>query len=119
MKKSMYHFRGFTGPDVSIDTCLREYGLAWKQTKKDEYLFIHGVACDDGEFTNFTYTHLSKTDFLGMCHDSWFDLNGFLTFIGQPIVEPENWIDYVQSAVQYHGYENIFGSCYSAGFQIT
>jgi hypothetical protein len=126
-KKSLYHFRSFHGPDISIAISLFEYGIAWKEVRKDAYLFVIGI--DSGRmdsetnqdivFNRFTYFHMSRKDFVSLCGEKWFDIAAVAessettrkSFV-------EGFPEYVQDAVLYHGYENVFGSVYHEGFQI-
>ena len=120
--KSFYDYRGFTGPDVDIETSLRVYGLIWKEVKRDEYLFIYGLPTkmtDDCEYTRFTYAYMHKSTIRAILESSWFDRQAFLDYIG---LNEEALSDagpaIVHDMVAYYGSLEIFGDCYDEGFTI-
>lgn len=110
---SFYDFRAYEGGDVDIETSLREYGLAWKQIKKDTYKFIFGVGAAKDEFGNLVYSRfdwsiLTKADYIDMLNSEWFDREAVEKFCGHDIGEfqPSN----VSDAIAYYGTDNILGS---------
>ena len=126
--KRVYDFRGYTGPDVSMEVSLHEYGIAWKYNKKDkDYTFVYGVSMGKTEWSDygynlFAYAHMSYKDFLSMLNEEWFNLANFLYFIGTDCtvdgILPDDFPSYVVDAIVYHGTEKVFGTCYHEGFEI-
>jgi len=129
MKNSIYLYRGYSGTDVDIATSLFEYGIIWHDTKSlkkvkkedkrpEEFHFIYGIDIKEDEFGNleycqFSYSYLSKSDFIDLCNESWFELDKVLDYTGETKEDFINAFPYsVYSAVSYHGVENIFGSSY-------
>ena len=122
--KSFNDYRGFQGPDVDIETSLREYGLIWKKVKKTEYLIVYGIHIKEDEYRNsvydrFTYTFMSEKDWKELLAESWFNLDKVVAFCG---MSKEVFIDsfpfMLDSAIAYHGTENILGTNYSEGYSI-
>ena len=110
--------QGYTGPDASLETSLGEYGLAWNQ-EKNSITFLYGIQADDsGNWTRFDWASYQNLD---PAHEwdwalkpEFYDHNG---------IEPEEWTQQstglqVLDLILYYGYENIFGSSYTEGFEI-
>ena len=119
---SYYDYRGYEGLDISIEASLADYGIAWKRTKKDTYRFVYGVGiADSGRWTHFVSAIMSRKDWQELCDESWFRLADVAKFADMTIDEfrnAESWPFNVQSAIAYHGSENVFGLSYEAGFVI-
>lgn len=119
-RKCLNDFRGFEGPDVSMSISLFEYGIAWKQAKKDNYLFVIGINAIEDNYNRFYYFNMSKDDFISLCNESWFDIESICdSFDATKEKFIENFPSTVFDANSYYGYENVFGSCYSEGFEIV
>jgi hypothetical protein len=130
MMKRVSDYRGFEGPDIDIATSLFEYGLVWKKAKKDEYIFIYGVDIrghgdNPEQWAYFDYAFMNKKDWTNTVKESWFSGRSR----GEPLLSRSpieiscdmslqgfiNQFPYsVQSAIAYHGTDNIFGSSYSS-----
>ena len=116
MTKPLYRYRGFNGPDVSLKTSLTEYGIIWKQIKKDEFKFIYLIIYAP---SRFDYGFMTKKEFLSLCSEDWFDLPAVLNFAGSNKADfLSHFPSSIVSAIQYHGVENIFGTSYTEGFEI-
>ena len=110
-----YIEEGYIGVDASLDISLYEYGLIWKETSSGEYNFIYGINSEDDEYSFFDYGFMSIKDWDNMLNDSWFDLKAVESFSGDKLSFPYD----VHTALQYHGYQNIFGESYREGFTIV
>jgi len=121
--KRIYDFRGFEGPDASLEISLFEYGLAWKcaNKRKQEYIFVYGIrASDKGEYDRFAYSTLSLADWKATVNEPWFkaeSVGNYFERSAETLVKgfPES----LHEGVIYHGTENIFGTCYHEGFAIV
>ena len=109
-----YIEEGYIGVDVSLDISLYEYGLIWKKTSPDEYQFIYAIEHTGEEYCLFDYGYMSIKDWEELLQENWFDLKAVEEFNGLDLTFPED----IQTALQYHGRENVFGSSYS-GFKIV
>ena len=122
-KKRLYDYRGFSGIDASNEISLFEYGILWqlRDKKKQEYLFVYGVEIDDSSsYIRFAYSWMNQKDWQALCNESWFELDKVCEFYDStPDEFIANFPDNVHTAIQYHGTENIFGSDYSGGFEIS
>jgi hypothetical protein len=127
-RKSLNDFRGFSGVDVSIETSLLEYGIAWKlkSKRKQEYIFCYGIGIAENEnretlYNRFSFSWMTKKEFVGLVNESWFNIDSVLKTCG--IASKQEFIDNfpysVSDAISYHGTENIFGSDYFGGFHIV
>ena len=106
--------QGFEGPDASLEESLFHYGIAWR-TVNDEILFIYKTRgkCFDRCTIKRSVDARKEWD--------WVNYESFLSTQGQAA---EEWDAYpleqkVSDLVQYHGYEEIFGSSYWEGFGIS
>lgn len=122
--KSFNDYRGFSGPDMDIETSLREYGIIWKKVKKTEYLFIYGIDVKENEnrgweYNRFSYAFMSEKNWKELCNESWFELSEVCEYCDSTQEDFIAGFPYnVHSAVSYHGTENIFGSNYDEGYTI-
>jgi hypothetical protein len=112
-KLSDYENEGYEGIDSSLEISLFEYGLIWKIENPDtqEYKFIFGVETNSGNYTKFDYGFMSLSDFNDKINESWFSLPEVLKFAGTDTL---NFPQDVHTIIQYHGFLNIFGDCYSS-----
>ena len=121
-RNSYYDYRGYEGLDINIEVSLADYGIAWKKTKKDTYRFVYGVAiADSGRWVHFVSAPMSRKDWQELCDESWFkiaDVAKFADMTTDELRNAENWPSNVQSAIAYHGSENVFGLDYGEGFVI-
>ena len=114
----------FEGPDMSLAISLFEYGMAGREVKKGEYKgeyeFIYAigirVSSDDCIFTTFDRCTVSLERII----DDYQDDTEFKSFIGLTESEKLPLEPYIISdLVSYYGFDNIFGSSYWNGFEIT
>lgn len=122
-RKSFYDHRAYTGPDVSIPISLRSYGLIWKtiNKRKQEYSFVYGTKVDNaGEYVRFSSALMNKAEWIGLVKENWFHLSAVCCFAGYDsgAAFADDFPYAVQSAISYHGAENIFGVDYSGGYPI-
>jgi hypothetical protein len=108
----------FTGSDVSLDTSLFEYGLAWLEMET-ETLFIYGIGHDGSEYNTFDRCTFSN-DMDVQSEFGWAVLGGVCNMCGMDLQE---WLamplpSKIGDLVQYYGFENVFGSSYWEGFKI-
>jgi hypothetical protein len=113
MSKKLSEYNDYSGIDASLETSLYEYGLIWKCTNKrsKEYKFIYGVSSDayTGNYIKFDYAHMTQKEFKSLINERWFNKKAVLSFMGtEKLVFPMD----IHSLLQYHGYQNIFGSSY-------
>lgn len=106
----------FVGTDVNLETSLMEYGLlVSKETDKDSQhacLYKHAY---DG---TFDVGYLSENEINTFLHESWFNKESFLSYVGQTECDWINmmFVNKVSDLLSYYGYENIFGSSYGDVF---
>lgn len=113
---------GYSGVDANLATSLFEYKLIWKKhdDKTNEYKFIYEAPrYSVKDKVLFDYGYIAEKEFNEMINEEWFNLPGFLNFLG---LEKESFYEMllpykVFEATCYHGVENIFGSTYY-GFEI-
>ena len=113
--------QGFTGVDVSLDISLREYGLAWKpdNEEKSEFCFIVGMSSEDGEYTRFFFSHLTKKDYEEAFYFEPDRAGDICAFTGQSLEElKEGFPCRAYDVMVYYGYEEVFGNPYFNGFTI-
>ena len=125
--KSYYDYRGYSGPDIDIETSLAEYGIIWKEVKKDEYRFVYGIGFNKEDYggetyyTLFDYGYFNRRLWMELCAEGWFSIEAFAEYCGMSpndIVNSDYWYSLIPSAISYHGAENIFSPCYTEGFRI-
>jgi len=101
------------GNDVDIETSLKEYGLAWTESKT-EYHFYYGIRVDDNcSHDRFDWSDVSK-DIDIREEYSWADFDAVNSFVGGGFFElslPQQITD----LISYYGSENVFGSSYTEG----
>lgn len=113
--------QGYEGCDANLDINLFEYGLAWLKNKENDYTFIYGISIDEeGNYTEFEFSDISKEDFIDIVTASWFDLASCLATIDST---KKDFIDSypfsILDCIYYHGTQNIFGTSYDGGFSIA
>jgi hypothetical protein len=103
-----------TGPDVSIEISLKEYGIAW-EIGETETRFFYGIA-HDGEYTKFESMAL-ENDLDVYEEYSWAEFEDVFQFIGSDSKEWEKMplTSKIQDLVAYYGIENIFAPIVSNG----
>lgn len=108
---------GFFGVDVDLEISLFEYNFLMRPTDiKGEYQVIFAFSNQDFPLgVMFDYGHISQKDINEYLEESWFDLEGFLSYTGD-----KNKEDFLSIPIQhqiyslfsYYGYENFGFSCY-------
>jgi len=118
-----YEKQEFTGVDVSLEISLFEYGLIWgknKECAEDEFLFIHGIAIDDGcNYIDFDSGYLNKEDFATGFYfddDNIKDIEDFTGMSKNELID--NFPYSVSDIVGYHGAVNVFGCNAYGGYKI-
>lgn len=102
-----------TGPDVSIEISLKEYGIAW-EIKETETRFYYGTGHDGAEYIHFDRADLENN--LDVQEEyGWADLKAVCQFVG---IDLEEWktmplTGKIQDLYSYHGAENVFGTSYT------
>ncbi len=105
---------GYTGPDMSLDISLFEYGLIWKKDE-DGYTFIHPTSHGNG----YTYGHFNaNTDPQSEFNWAKFDQVAQSMGITKEELLSEDLPNLVYDLVTHYGVENVFGSDYSEGFKV-
>jgi len=110
--------RKFVGTDVDLATSLYEYGLVWKQYKKNlpkkdivkgEYLFLFGIKPNDsGIYQDKDFVYLKEdTDIKN--EYNWADFKTVSSFIGQDIFTLE-LPQQILALLSYYGSLELFGS---------
>jgi len=130
MKREAFDHNTIQGCDKSIEIALKEYGFAWikngngpvyadgnRDVYEEQTLFYYGVKMERGEWTEFQYATLDnnidvKTEY------NWADFDGVRSFVGVDL----DWFDMplelkVQDLLSYYGFQNVFGTCCSDGFE--
>jgi len=102
-----------TGPDVSIEISLREYGLAWK-IGETETRFYFGTGHNGAQYIHFDWADLENnvdvnTEF------NWADLQEVADFVGDSLKDWHNrpLTQKIQDLLGYYGPENVFGDSYT------
>lgn len=118
---SLLEAQGFMGPDASLEISLFEYGIAWKEVEEDGkkmILFIYGLTGRKGQ-TFDRCTIDADTD--PEKEWDWVEWKDIQDFCGAGVDFPKGFplSEIVQSLIQYHGWENVFGDSYWEGFKIT
>lgn len=108
----------FQGIDVNDETSLFENGLlASIDVDKDgQHACLYAVS---SEGNLFDVGYLSEDDLNNKINESWFDKDGFLSYLG---MFESDWLalDFVfklSDLLSYYGYENIFGNSYGSFFE--
>ena len=106
---------GFYGIDDSLEESLFEYGLICKKDKYGEYYFIYEINGSQFLYQN-GYTTAKEID--AFLDESWFDTDSFFAYVGLSKIGflATSTVNKVFSYLQYHGYQNIFGT---ANYHIT
>lgn len=105
--------RNLTGPDVSLEISLGEYGFAWER-KADEIVFYYGMEYDDDEgFTGFDWASIPTNCDVFVEYD-WANFHDVCCTNG---ITTEEWKLYplerqIEDLLRYYGSENIFGTSY-------
>lgn len=113
-----YEDEGYTGTDVSLNMSLFEYGVIWKRDIEgdNDWKFIYGIKVNDhNEYYKFDFGWIAKLDDL-----DWTDFKDVASYVGLSV---EKWKalelpQQVMDCFSYYGYEDVFGSSYSGGFEI-
>jgi hypothetical protein len=106
-------YKYLQGADVTLDIAILEYGLAWfDDPDSDEIEFFYGIENQGEDYIRFDNACL-KRDVDPKKEWNWVtDWNEIAEYCGSTVAEflamPLHWI--VQTMIQYHGAENIFGA---------
>ena len=109
----------FSGIDASNEISLLEYGLLVSDEPNEDGSGTHFCIYRIDE-NNFDCGHISESEVNGYILGNEFpnenDINSFLSFVG---IDKDGWINMqfvskLYDLLQYFGYENIFGTAYSA-----
>lgn len=113
---SLLKAQNFQGGDARLAINLFEYGLAWRELE-NEFLFVHRHPSIANRFDRCSLSKATKPenewgwalkseffDFLGMQKNEWLAL---------PLTQQ------VTDLANYYGTENVFGSSYWQGFEIS
>jgi len=115
MNRKQYLIGNIQGVDADVETSLKEYGLAWIETRTD-ILFYYGVNHDDENYINFDFCSFDK-DVDVIKEFDWVDFDAVCNFLGSTLEEFKT-LDItfqITALVNYYGFENIFGSTYWEG----
>lgn len=94
------------GPDVDIETSLKEYGRAWIESDSD-ILFYIGVRGDGYEYTAFDFTMIGKDTDVFEEFD-WVDFDEVSDYTGYDLKD-KPLVQQVEDLLDYYGAEEIFG----------
>ena len=111
---------GYEGVDASLDVALFEYGLAWKY-EGENYSFIYGVGIsDNNDWNRFAKAEVIKTEDVYEAYD-WADFKELHSSYGITKEErdKQDLPNKISDLVGDYGYENVFGSIYYEGAEIT
>ena len=110
---------GYNGIDRGLDISLLEYGLAWKEDEK-EIDFIYGIKMNGCDYSRFDRIQIDKSIDVRKEYD-WADFKEIESFTGSTRKEwdklelPQK----INDLISYYGFENVCGSSYWEGFEIT
>jgi len=101
---------GFVGTDISLEISLDEYQLAIKDNHDEIGNYL--VICKDSQ-NNWDWWQGTENDIMEKFHESWFEKESFLSFVGS--VESD-WLALplivkLGDMVSYYGTQDILG-CY-------
>ena len=106
--------QGFEGPDASLTISLFEYNLVWRDLGT-ETLFIYPVRPE-------CYDRATIANDLDVEREyNWVNWDELMSFLG---AEKDEWLELpisrkIYDIVNFHGIENVFGTCYWEGFKVT
>ena len=117
---------GFEGIDNSLAVSLFEYGLVWKHNVKDlsgyyaeqnnnSYVFVYKVGKSKFDWANIKDNCDPKVEF------NWVNWNDVSNCNGMTVDEflAQSLTQIVFDLFNYYGFENVFGTCYFGGFDIS
>lgn len=106
----------YSGIDKSNEISLYEYGLLCKVTDNNIHCYYGTGSDESGNYNKFDCIDTSEEDINSIISDDWFHLDDILSFVGMTEEQfmNEEPINKIHDMLQYYGYENIFGSCYSS-----
>ena len=105
----------YSGIDKSNEISLYEYGLLCKINDLNDIHCYYGIGSDNGSnYNTFDCSELSKHEIIGLFNE--LDKPGLLSYTGltEDQFLAEDPIHQIYNLLNYFGYENIFGSCYSS-----
>ena len=110
---------GYSGIDACLSISVFEYGLAWKEDEK-EIDFIYGIKMNDCDYSRFDRIQIDKSIDVRKEYD-WADFKEVESFTGST---REEWNKLelpqkINDLITYYGFENVCGSSYWEGFEIT
>lgn len=112
-----------TGNDASLETSLKEYGLAWIENKvTSKVLFYYGIRMDKEEYVRFDFSELDldvnvETEWNWACGQGETPFAELMSFVGMTYAEwsKGSITQKVTDLLSYYGFENVFGSSYWEG----
>ncbi len=121
----LHPLKEYSGPDLSIEISLKEYGIAWFNTGK-EWHFLYGVRYDNDnmdEWSTFDTGWFDidtdvRREFSWMDDADW---KGLFSFIGHKgtldeYIGETTFPNIVHDIVRFFGRENVFGGTYGTGY---
>lgn len=112
--KKLSNYLDYCGTDASNEISLFEYGLLCKKTGHEIHCIIGAGVDDEGNYNKFHSSSITEGAITRITNESWFDKNGFLSYIGQTEEDFLNswFVNKIADMILYYGFENIFGSPY-------
>lgn len=119
---------GFTGPDLSLEISLFEYGMGWKElSETNELEVIYAVKYSESKEQHNLFDRCTfKLDLDIKKEFNWVKWDEFFQNLGLEDYYQEDWLDDNHSLGNklydlfcVYGYENVFGTCYTGGFTIS
>lgn len=119
MKKRLYDFRAWQGVDISNETSLGEYGFLYNpKAKKNQHNIVYKL-----HYNRYAYSSVPDTIADCIAEYDWADWKEIESFTGIDWTSPESQeypiVHFISDLLGYYGIENVFGSCYHEGFEIT
>lgn len=110
---------GYIGTDVCLAISLFEYGLAWKEDEK-QIEFIYGIGIEGTEYNRFDRCSFDLNLDIRKEFD-WADFREVASFCGQTLDQffAMDLASQIYNLQVHYGFENVFGSVYWEGFEIT
>lgn len=109
MLRSEYNHKKLQGNDASQEISLKEYGLAWIETKTD-ILFYYSIDTDN---TRFDFCSIPK-DYDVFKEHNWADWADVENYVGSPMKD-QYLTQQITDLMSYYGAENIFGISHCEG----
>ena len=105
--------QGYYGIDVSLRVSLFEQGLVVKELSNNDYECIFAVGyTESGQCNRFAVEDVDGDLPHNVINENWFELEGFLGFVGDDLEQWKNrsFVVKLHDLIHYYGHQNIVGT---------